>query len=719
MNCLSVRIAILVITCFSLNSFSQTKFNYPPTKKTPVVDDYYGTKVTDNYRWLENMNDTAVQNWFKAQGDYSGDIIKRISGRDELYNKFVSFDSIRKASIGGMHREKDRYFYNKTGKGENVSKLYYRDGLHGDEILIFDPSTYEPGKVHTISYTEPSNDGKKIAIGLSEAGSEQSKILIMDVDSKQLYNETIFPSWFGVSDWTDDNTAFIYTLQKSSDLTSKNLLENTVVKFHELGQDPSADRTILSSDDYPELGIVPEDLLFIGYSDDRKFILAFKGGVQQEQICYIAPVSELTSPHINWKPLFKKEDEVHSFVFANDSIYFSTVKDAPNTKILVTSESTPDISSSRVVVSESDNYIKYFERSKNYMFVVFSDGIDQWIKKYNFSDGSLNDVQTPSKGDVYITTYDIYDDSCLVSVSAWTHPTTLYDYEASSDYTNISVFNTSVKYPGMENLVSREVEAKSYDGTTVPLSIVMDKDTKLDGNNICYLTGYGAYGSTTNPYFSFINLALTQKGIIIAYAHVRGGGEKGENWHLAGYKETKPNTWKDFIACGEYLINQRYTSNSKLIGEGTSAGGILIGRAVTERPDLFGAVICNVGVADALRMEQTPNGPNNTREFGTVKDEKECMALLEMDAFLHVKDGVKYPAVLCNTGINDPRVSSWEPGKFAAALQNATSSGKPVLLRVDYNSGHFSMEKLVTFNELADFYSFALWQTGHPDFVLK
>jgi prolyl oligopeptidase len=200
---------------------------------------------------------------------------------------------------------------------------------------------------------------------------------------------------------------------------------------------------------------------------------------------------------------------------------------------------------------------------------------------------------------------------------------------------------------------------------------------------------------------------------------VRGGGEKGYAWYQAGYKESKPNTWNDFIACAEYLVHNNYTKPAKLFGMGTSAGGILISRAITERPDLFGAAIANVPCANAVRMEASPNGPVNTPEFGTVKNDKEFKALYEMDGMQHVKQGVKYPAVICVGGFNDPRVIVWQPAKFAAALQNATSSGKPVLLQVNYDNGHFTEDKKVTFRNFANMYSFCLWQTGHPDFQMK
>jgi prolyl oligopeptidase len=204
--------------------------------------------------------------------------------------------------------------------------------------------------------------------------------------------------------------------------------------------------------------------------------------------------------------------------------------------------------------------------------------------------------------------------------------------------------------------------------------------------------------------------------VVLAYAHPRGGGEKGEAWYKAGYKVTKPNTWKDFIACAEYLVKKGYTSPEKLGGTGTSAGGILISRAFSERPDLFPAAICNVGCANAMRLEFSPNGPVNIPEFGTVQDEAECRALFEMDGVQHVREGVNYPAVLGVAGWNDPRVAAWQPGKLVAALQNAAPPGRPMLLKVNYDNGHFTEEKRVTFQNFASQMAFLLWQTGHKDF---
>jgi prolyl oligopeptidase len=335
--------------------------------------------------------------------------------------------------------------------------------------------------------------------------------------------------------------------------------------------------------------------------------------------------------------------------------------------------------------------------------------------KYDFATGKTSEVKLPRSGTVSVSCPDWKTDRCLANITSWTSPLTIYDLDAQQDTFTKSIFNTDVSYPGFENLVSEEVEVPGHDGAMIPLSLVYKKGIELDGGNSCVLTGYGAYGMSATPRFSILYSVAT-RGVVLATAHPRGGSEKGEAWYKAGYKTTKPNTWKDFISCAEYLIKKGYTSPQKLGGTGTSAGGILISRAITERPDLFAAAVCNVGCANAMRLEFTPNGPVNAPEFGTVQDPAECEALFEMDGVQHVQKGVKYPAVMGVGGWNDPRVPAWQPGKFVAALQEATASGKPVLLKANYDNGHFTEEKIVTFKNFAGQYAFLLWQTGHKDF---
>jgi prolyl oligopeptidase len=304
----------------------------------------------------------------------------------------------------------------------------------------------------------------------------------------------------------------------------------------------------------------------------------------------------------------------------------------------------------------------------------------------------------------------------LITIATWTKCDSHYEYNPTTNLFTDLELQPKGKYDAPDDLVAIEVTVKSHDGTMIPLSIIHKQGIQLDSSNPCLLTGYGAYGYSYDPFYLQTQCAWYERGGIYAIAHVRGGGENGEEWYRAGFQQTKSNTWKDFIACAEYLIEEKYTSPAKLAGEGISAGGILIGRAITERPDLFAVAIPRVGCLNQVRLETTSNGVPNIPEFGSCETEAGFQALYEMDAFLHVRDGVDYPAMLITHGITDPRVEPWQSAKFAARVQAASASGKPVLLRIDYEAGHgIGSTKTQLIQERADIFAFMMWQFGIED----
>jgi prolyl oligopeptidase len=301
----------------------------------------------------------------------------------------------------------------------------------------------------------------------------------------------------------------------------------------------------------------------------------------------------------------------------------------------------------------------------------------------------------------------------LIGSSSWTKGSRIYSFDPATERLADTDLRPRGKFDDVAGYESVEVMVPSHDGVLVPLSIIHQAGLKLDGSHPTLISGYGAYGLNMDVSFDPTRIAWLERGGVIAIAHVRGGGEFGKQWHLAGYKATKPNTWKDFIACAEYLVKQGYTSPGKLAGQGTSAGGILIGRAITERPDLFSAALVQVGCTDMLRMETTTNGVPNIQEFGSVTTKEGFDNLLEMSTLNHIVDGTKFPAVLVTHGINDPRVEPWMSAKLTARLQAASRSGRPVLFRVDYDAGHgIGSTKRQREEQLADSWAFLLWQFG-------
>jgi prolyl oligopeptidase len=383
----------------------------------------------------------------------------------------------------------------------------------------------------------------------------------------------------------------------------------------------------------------------------------------------------------------------------------------------------PDLNNAEVVIPEDpQKKLSGFALSGDGLYYTLAEnGVKERLFFLSNKGKTGKEIDLPfAAGSVQIKTRGIKFNDVWISLSGWTSDRQRYRYMQQNNEFKLENLSTAPEFPEYADLIVEELMIPSYDGVNVPLSLIYKKGLKKDGSNPILILGYGAYGVSINPAFNPGGSLWTQNGGIVAFAHVRGGGELGDKWYKAGFKTTKPNTWKDLIACAEYLVNEKYTSPGKIAITGGSAGGILIGRAITERPDLFAAAIPQVGVLNPVRFEETPNGANNVPEFGTVKDSVECMALIEMDSYLHIKDGVKYPATLITAGMNDPRVIAWQPAKFAARLQAANASEKLILLWVDYEAGHgIGNTKTKQFESLADLLSFALWQTGHPDFQLK
>ncbi len=691
---------------------------YPATKKAPVTDNYFGVKVTDNYRWMEDMGSVETQQWFKAQDALAEQWLDSISGRKSLTDEIFSIYSKSAPMIKDIMERNNRFFYRKGSQEEAVSRIYYRDGIKGAEKVLIDPAGLAAGKSVTVSFFLPSGDGSKLAFGLAENGKELSAIRIMDVASGKMFPEVLYPSWFGISKWTSDNKGFLYTRNMTDNVNDTNMLTNTKVMYHTVGTPESEDKEIFSGKKYPELDIMPRDIMVVDISGDNRYIIGYGYTVQDEFKSYIAPISELFRPHIAWKPVTTPADLVTDIAVKGDDIFLLSRRHTDRFEVLQTSAKNPEPTTAKVVIPASEDKIEKMMMAKDYCYLVYSDGINNELKRYNLATKQVTGLTFPISGAIQTMLPDPGKNDCIIEMTSWKMPPVKFDIDAEGHISK-SVFEISLSLPGTEDIVVEEIEAPSYDGTMVPVSIFYNRHTKRDGNAICIISGYGCYGMNMTPFFHPAFLATMNKGVVWAIAHVRGGGEKGKAWHMEGYKATKANTWKDMIACAEYLISRHYTSGKHIIGHGVSAGGITIGRAITERPDLFAAAINEVGINNPVRFEQTPNGPNHVVEFGTVKDSADCMALLEMDSYQHVKPGVAYPAVITTVGMNDPRVAAWVTGKFAAALQQSSSSGKPALLAVNYNSGHFTEDRVISAKRYADVLAFALWQCGHPDFQLK
>lgn len=717
-----LKLCLLILYFTAGQPAAQAQYQYPHTKVQPVTDNYFGVKVTDPYRWMENMDNAETQQWFKAQGALTSQWLDSIEGRAALREEILQFYNMARPSRLGtdleIYERNNRFFYRKEKPGQSVAVICYREGRNGPEKILVDPVAFSIGKSIEAAFFLPSNDGKKLAFGLSENGKELAAIRIIDVEKGTLFPEIIYPSWFGISSWTGDNNGFLYTRNNSDNVNDTNMLLDTKVMYHRLGTAEAADKEIFSRAAYPEWDIQSRDILSVSISDDNRYLIAYAATVLDEFKSFIAPVAALQQPHIAWKAVTSTEDEVKGIYLRGDNLFLLSHRGAGNFRVLRTSAAGPDVKSAGEVIPEQKQLLEKVRQSKDFLYLTYSDGVNHFLKRYHFATGKVSDIPLPLKGTINATVTDPAGNGCVVEITSWNTPPVKFDVDANSQVQK-SVFEMNAPVPGSADMVVEEIEVRAHDGEMIPLSIFYHKKLVKNGTAPCFVSGYGSYGMTISPFFHPAFFAMMGKGAVVAIAHVRGGGEKGNAWRMGGFKSTKPNTWKDLIACAEYLVEKRYTSAKRIVAHGGSAGGITVGRAVTERPDLFAAAINEVGLNNMLRLEQAPNGPGNATEFGTVKDSIECMGLLEMDSYHHVKPGVAYPAVLSTVGMNDPRVSAWLTGKFAAALQRASVSGKPVMLSVNYEAGHISRDKSVAAARYADIISFALWQCGHPDFRLK
>ena len=714
------KIKFIAIVLLASLQLAKAQFNYPPTKEIPVVDSYFGTRITDNYRWLEDLNNPTVTSWIKAQADFANNVLDNINGKDILIKRFKEYQQMHGDKFGKILQVGNTYFYAKTAKGENLSKLYIRTLPNGVEEILFDPERV--GRNTQLIDFIVDDNAKRLAMKLSSAGAEICRARILDIKTKKLLDDNLGPIWseFPIQ-FVSNATEIIYTKMKSSDNKSDDVLKNMDVYLHSIGKPESSDMLLFSREKYKELNVLPERFPEVSVSDDSKYLFLNIGSVKKEYLVYYAPFNELHKVKVDWKPLIKYDDEIIEYYTMGNQLFFLSHKNAPKYKIGVTNLLNPNFENARILVPEGKDVVTDIQKTKNYIIYATSNGITEDVHILSPETFVSKKLSLPQGASFSLPFNHKLNDRLIVYNTSWLSPYSIYECDVSKNTILKSKwFDMSGSFPDYnKDFAIKEVEVKSHDGVLVPLSILYPKNLKMDGSAPLYLTGYGAYGFSSQQDFMGIMSVLLEQGCSIAFAHVRGGGEKGEDWHRAGMKSTKPNTWKDFIACAEYLINQKYTSPQRLIGNGASAGGILIGRAITERPDLFAVAIVEVGITNVLRMETSPNGDNQIPEFGSVKVAEDINALIEMDAQSKVINGTKYPAVFVRSGMNDARVVPWMPAKFAAALQNSSISNKPILLYVNYGNGHFTSDIDVNNKENADMFSFALWQVGHPKFALK
>jgi prolyl oligopeptidase len=692
----------------------------PPAPVNDVTQTLHGVTVHDPYRSLEDVKSPATLDWLKAQGAYAESVLATMPERDKLAARIDELARATGESVRSVVRlPGQKLFYLKREAGHSQFKLMTRTGLAGAEKVLVDPEALSKAKgvPHAINYFVPSWDGRRVAYGMSAGGSEDASLHILDVASGRPIGEPVPRVHENLVHWSADNRQLTYNQVRDlpADAPPTETYLDSTVFLLKVGEAPAKSRPLFGPLVDKALKLDRLDVAGVMFDPTSRFMLARTTDTTvPEGKLFVAPVAELRKPKIAWRQVSAFDDRITDVQLYRDTLYLRTTKDAPRGRWLALDLAKgAALADAKVVIDQpAKGVVKGLVVGRGgALYAEVSEGFT--TRTYRFGSGAAPlDVAPGSAGSSFAIDdpAHAYDEAWLVS-SAWTEqPKILRSRGGDQPPVDTRLMQRRMP-PGTPELTVSEVLVPSHDGAQVPLAILHRADLKRGEPHPTLLIGYGAYGFSFEAFFDSRSVAWLERGGVIAYANVRGSGAFGDAWHRAGFKTSKSNTWKDGIACAKYLVDQGYATPKTLGIWGTSAGGIFVGRAVTTAPELFAAAIFDVGMMDTIRSEESANGITNISEFGTVKDPEEFKALLDMSTYHQIKDGVAYPAVMLIHGLNDPRVDVWQSGKAAARLQAASSSGKPVLLRLDGQAGHgvgSTMQQQVS--KLADVYAFLLWQ---------
>ena len=685
----------------------------PPTPVRPVVDEYQGEKVTDPYQWLEKADDPEVQAWSKAQDARTRAWLAARPDMEALRARVRQLVTSREVAYGSVTWRGGRYFALKYQPPKQQPFVVALDSLkdRASEKVVLDPTVVDPSGGTSIDFFVPSVDGKLLAASLSQKGSESGDLRIFDVATGKELPDRIARVNGGTAGggmaWNADASGFWYTrYPRPGERPEADLGFYQEIWFHKMGTPPTADGY--------ELGRELEDPRisehFLQSSADGREVLSLvqKGDGGQYSLW-------LRRPEGGWRKVAGLDDRVVAARFGLDGgLWLKSRKDAPRGRILRVPLADPDLARAKVMAEARDGAIDGFEVTASRLFVTEIAGGPSTARALTLDGkpvGALPVAGVAAVGGLHrVGPHEVvYESSTYTAPPAWF----LADESLQVSPTALTI-PSPVDFSDM--VVARET-AVSRDGTKVPMTVLYRKGTKRDGKNPTWLYGYGGYGVSLPPYFAPARRVLLDQGFVLAIANIRGGGEYGEEWHLAGNLTRKQNVFDDFAACAQHLIDRKYTSHRRLALQGGSNGGLLMGAMIVQHPAMARAVVAQVGIFDMLRVELSPNGAFNVTEFGTVKDPAEYKALRAYSPYHHVVDGTAYPAVLLTAGNRDPRVDAWQARKMTARLQAATSSKAPILLRVsDFGHGiGTSLDERIA--ELADVDAFLFQELGvrfHP-----
>jgi len=695
-----IPLSLVVIFACSQNKFPKMNAEYPKTKKVDTVDTYFGTKVPDPFRWLEDDKSAETAEWVKAQNKITFDFLESIPFRSKIKERLTKIWNYEK--IGVPAKEGNNYFYFKNDGLQNQSVMYITDDIAKVGKVFIDPNTFsKEGNIALGSYSF-SKDGKYIAYQLSTGGSDWNEIFIKNVETGEMLKDKLEWVKFSGISWTKEGFYYsCYDKPTGSALSKKN--EFHKVKFHKLGTAQSADKLVFENSKFP--------LRNYGawITDDEKYLLLTETESTSGNSLLLKDLSKPNSTFITIAEGF--EFDYNALDIINGKLYMVTNEKASRYKLVAIDLQNPKKENWKEIIPETADVLEWCQLGGKNIIAQYMKDVHSELVVFDYQGTKINSIQLPTVGTIQSFSCKKDNNTAYYAFTSYTTPSEIYKYDIAENKSEIH-FKPKVDFNSSEFEV-KQIFYTSKDGTKVPMDLVYKKGIELNGNNPTLIYGYGGFNISYKPNFSVSRMIWLENGGIYVNAHIRGGGEYGEDWHQAGTKLKKQNVFDDFIAAAEYLINEKYTSPSKLAIQGGSNGGLLVGAVLNQRPDLYRVAFPAVGVMDMLRYHKFTIGWAWATDYGTSDDSIHFPNLIKYSPLHSIKENTEYPAVLITTADHDDRVVPAHSFKYAATLQEKQKGNSPILIRIETMAGHGAGKSTTkTIEEASDIWSFAFFNMG-------
>ena len=709
---------LLLLPCVLLTACTETNKNmhtsedypaipvtYPETRQDGTTDDYHGTSVKDNYRWLEDDNSPETKEWVKQENQVTSGYLEKIPFRKDIEDRLTEL--VNYPRLSSPFKVGDYYFYSRNNGLQNQSVIYYKKGMEGEEMVFIDPNAINAAGTTSINLLGADKANRYMAYSRSDAGSDWAKIYVREIASNKDMDDELEWVKFSGAGWYGDGFFYSRYPAPAEGEVLKGNNQNHSVYFHRLGAPQSEDRLVYADPAHPDY------YHYGGTTEDEDYFIMYAAPGTDGFATYYLPLDGGALPAtITPVALFPDTKNKSSVIHAEGKDFWVlTDIGAPNYRLVRIDTENPKKANWTEIIPEATNLLQGVNTGGGYLFANYLEKATDRYYRMNYDGDDKTTIDLPGVGSAGGFGGKEEDKTLFYVYTSFIYPPTIFEYDIAAN-TSKPFFTPELKF-NPEDYVEKQVTYKSKDGTEVTMFLVHKKDLKLDGQNPAYLYGYGGFNISLSPSFSVMRLPLLENGGVFAMTNLRGGGEYGEAWHQAGMLKNKQNVFDDFIAAGEYLIEEGYTIKEKLAIAGGSNGGLLVGAAMTQRPDLFAVAFPAVGVMDMLRYHKFTVGKGWIPEYGSSEDSTMFPVLRAYSPLHNLKPGTDYPATMITTADHDDRVVPAHSFKYAAELQADQAGDKPVLIRIETDAGHGAGKPISkSIEEQADMWSFFFYNTG-------